>query len=137
MGVPTKSIGPGLGFVAIFDPFGRLIRRLDHGPFLNAPWGVALAPSDFGVFSHRLLIGNFGDGTIHAFNAVSGDFEGTLLDASGQPLTVDGLWALGFGSNGASGSAIEMYFTAGPNEEKDGLSGKITPDATEQRGNNE
>jgi len=68
---------------------------------------VALAPSDFGVFSHRLLIGNFGDGTIHAFNAVSGDFEGTVLDASGQPLTVDGLWALGFGSNGASGSAIE------------------------------
>ena len=91
--------GPGLGFVAIFDPFGRLIQRLDRGPFLNAPWGVTMAPSDFGAFSH-LLIGNFGDGTIHAFNAVSGNFEGTVLDANGQPLTIDGLWALGFGSNG-------------------------------------
>jgi uncharacterized protein (TIGR03118 family) len=64
---------------------------------LNDPWGIALAPSDFGAFSDRLLIGNFGDGTIQAFNVVSGDFEGTLLDASGQALAVDGLWALGFG----------------------------------------
>ena len=136
-GSADEDHGPGLGFVAIFDPFGRLIQRLDRGPFLNAPWGVAQAPSDFGVFSHRLLIGNFGDGTIHAFNAVSGDFEGTVLDAGGQPLTIDGLWALGFGSNGPSGSAIEMYFTAGPNDEKDGLFGKIVPVPTEQRGNNE
>lgn len=136
-GSNDEEHGPGLGFVAIFDPFGRLVRRLDHGPFLNAPWGVALAPSDFGAFSHRLLIGNFGDGTIHAFNTVSGDFEGTVLDASGQPLTVDGLWSLSFGSNGPSGSAIELYFTAGPNDEKDGLFGKIVPDGSEQRGNNE
>jgi uncharacterized protein (TIGR03118 family) len=136
-GSNDEEHGPGLGFVAIFDPFGQLIRRLDHGPFLNAPWGVALAPSDFGAFSHRLLIGNFGDGTIHAFNVVSGDFEGTLLDAGGQSLTVDGLWALSFGSNGPSGSAIELYFTAGPNDENDGLFGKIAPDPAEQKGNNE
>ena len=136
-GGDEEAHGPGLGFVAIFNPFGRLIQRLDRGPFLNAPWGVAEAPSDFGVFSHRLLIGNFGDGTINAFNPISGEFEGKLLDANGAPLWIDGLWALSFGSNGASGSAIELYFTAGPNEESDGLLGKIAPVGTEQRGNNE
>jgi uncharacterized protein (TIGR03118 family) len=136
-GSDDEAHGPGLGFVAIFDTEGRLLLNLDHGRFLNAPWGVAQAPSDFGVFSHRLLIGNFGDGTIHAFNAVTGRFEGTVLEASGAPLTIDGLWALGFGNNGAAGSAIEMYFTAGPNDENDGLFGKITPSAAEQRGNNE
>jgi len=83
-----------------------------------------------------LLIGNFGDGTINAFNPVSGEFEGKLLDANGAPLWIDGLWALSFGSNSAnSGSAIELYFTAGPGEENDGLFGKIVPVAAEQRGN--
>jgi uncharacterized protein (TIGR03118 family) len=130
--------GPGLGFVSIFDAEGRLLQRLDHGRFLNAPWGIALAPSDFGVFSHRLLIGNFGDGTIHAFDLLTGSLEGTLLDSTtNQPLTVDGLWALSFGNNGTAGSAIELYFTAGPNDEGDGLLGKIVPLAAEQRGNNE
>jgi len=136
-GGDEEQHGPGLGAVAIFNPFGRLIQRLDRGPFLNAPWGVAEAPSDFGVFSHRLLIGNFGDGTVSAFNPVSGEFEGKLLDASGAPIWIDGLWALSFGSNGPSGSAIELYFTAGPNGENDGLLGKIAPLGTEQRGNNE
>ena len=137
-GSTDEAHGPGLGAVAIFNPFGRLLQVLDRGPFLNAPWGVAQAPSDFGVFSHRLLIGNFGDGTINAFNPVSGEFEGKLLDnATGNPLWIDGLWALNFGSNGASGSAIELYFTAGPNDENDGLFGKIVPVAAEQRGSNE
>lgn len=136
-GSDDEAHGPGLGRVDIFNPFGRLLTRLDHGPFLNAPWGVAEAPSDFGVFSHRLLIGNFGDGTIHAFNAVTGDFEGTLLDSNGAALMIDGLWALSFGNNGPAGSAIELYFTAGPNDENDGLFGKIAPAAAEQRGNNE
>ena len=137
-GSDDEAHGPGLGRVDIFNPFGRLLARLDHGPFLNAPWGVAEAPSDFGVFSHRLLIGNFGDGTVHAFNAVTGDFEGTLLDSNGAALAIDGLWALSFGSNSvAAGSAIELYFTAGPNDENDGLLGKIVPVAAEQRGNNE
>jgi uncharacterized protein (TIGR03118 family) len=136
-GSNDEAHGPGLGAVAIFNPFGRLIQRLDRGPFLNAPWGVAEAPSDFGTFSHRLLIGNFGDGTINAFNPISGEFEGKLLDANGAALWIDGLWALSFGSNGPSGSAIELYFTAGPNDEGDGLFGKIAPAAAEQRGNNE
>ncbi len=136
-GSNDEAHGPGLGAVAIFNPFGRRIQRLDRGPFLNAPWGIAEAPSDFGVFSHRLLIGNFGDGTINAFNPISGEFEGKLLDSTGAPVWIDGLWALSFGGNGASGSAIELYFTAGPNGENDGLFGKLVPVIAEQRGNNE
>jgi uncharacterized protein (TIGR03118 family) len=136
-GSNDETHGPGLGAVRIFNPFGRLIQRLDRGSFLNAPWGVTESPSDFGVFSHRLLIGNFGDGTINVFNPISGEFEGKLLDSTGAPLWIDGLWALSFGSNGTSGSAIELYFTAGPNDENDGLFGKIAPIAAEQRGNNE
>jgi uncharacterized protein (TIGR03118 family) len=128
---------PGVGAVAIYSPFGRLLQKLDRGNFLNAPWGVALAPSDFGVFSHRLLIGNLGDGHISVFNTVSGDFEGQLQDANNGPIAIDGLWALSFGGNGASGSAIELYFTAGPNEGANGLFGKLAPVAAELRGNNE
>ena len=105
---------------------------------LNAPWGIALAPGDFGPFSHRLLIGNFGDGTIHAFNAVSGKFEGTLLDPTGAPLWIDGLWALSFGGDSTNnGLATELFFTAGPNDESNGIYGKITAVGTEQRGNSE
>jgi uncharacterized protein (TIGR03118 family) len=97
-----------------------------------------MAPSDFGAFSHRLLIGNFGDGTINAFNAVTGKFEGKLLNADNSMLTIDGLWALSFGAgNTNSGSATELYFTAGPNEEANGLFGKVAAVSTEQRGNNE
>jgi uncharacterized protein (TIGR03118 family) len=136
-GSKDEQHGAGKGFVAIFDPQGRLLLDLEHGSFLNAPWGITQAPADFGVFSHRLLIGNQGDGTINAFNPLSGRFEGQLLDANGAPLAIDGLWALNFGSNGAAGSAIEMFFTAGPNDEADGLFGKIVPVATEQRGSNE
>jgi uncharacterized protein (TIGR03118 family) len=130
--------GAGLGYVDVFDLAGRLILRLQHGSFLNAPWGIALAPGDFGQFSHRLLIGNFGDGYVHAFNAVSGKFEGTLLDPSGYPLWVDGLWGLSFGGNSTNnGMATELFFTAGPNDESNGILGKITPVTSEQRGNSE
>ncbi len=96
-GSKDEDHGAGLGFVRIFTPSLRFVSRLQHGSFLNAPWGIAMAPSDFGVFNHRLLIGNFGDGTINAFNSLTGAFEGKLLKADGTPLTVDGLWALGFG----------------------------------------
>jgi uncharacterized protein (TIGR03118 family) len=89
------------------------------------------------VFSHRLLIGNFGDGTIHAFNVVTGAFEGTLLNASNKPLTVDGLWALQFGNDAHNASALSLFFTSGPNDESNGLFGELTPAATEQRGSTE
>ncbi len=137
-GSKDEDHGAGLGYVDVFDFDGKLLLRLQHGGFLNAPWGIALAPSDFGTFSHRLLIGNFGNGKIHAFNLVSGMVEGILLNADSSPLAIDGLWALSFGGDGArNGLATELFFTAGPNDESNGLYGKITPAAAEQRGNSE
>ena len=92
----------------------------------------------FRAFSHRLLIGNFGDGTVQVFNTVSGVHEGQLLDASGKAVTVDGLWSISFGGDTVrNGLAIELFFTAGPNDEHDGLFGKITAVSTELRGNSE
>jgi uncharacterized protein (TIGR03118 family) len=135
-GSKDEEHGAGIGFVSVFDAKGRLIQRLQHGPWLNAPWGVAGSPSDFGAFSHRLLIGNFGDGRVSAFNMITGKFEGQLLDSTSQPLVVDGLWALSFGNNTRAGSSTELYFTAGPNGEGDGLLGKIAASG-DQRGNNE
>ena len=79
-GSKDEDHGAGLGFAGVFDRRGRLLLRLEHGPWFNAPWGVALAPGDFGQFSHRLLIGNFGDGTVNAFNLMTGKHEGTMLD---------------------------------------------------------
>ena len=138
-GSKDEDHGPGLGFVDVFDASGELLLRLQHGPFLNAPWGIAQAPGDFGPFSHRLLIGNFGDGTIHAFNTVSGEFDGTLLEETGSaPLAIGGLWGLSFAGNGTNnGLATELFFTAGANDEADGIFGKITPVSSEQRGNAE
>lgn len=134
-GEVEEEHGPGLGYVSIFDINGKLLLRLQHGNFLNAPWGIALAPNDFGAFAHNYLIGNFGDGRIHAFNALTGAFKGTVLNTADNPITIDGLWALGFGNNANAGSATELFFTAGPNDESDGLLGKLTPVAAEGRGN--
>jgi len=137
-GSKDENHGPGLGYVRVFDTDGRLLLRVQHGLFLNAPWGIALAPGDFGPFSHRLLIGNFGNGTIHAFNALTGKFVGTVQDPNHHHLVIDGLWALSFaGDSPKNGSATELYFTAGPNDESDGLFGKITATPGEQRGNSE
>jgi uncharacterized protein (TIGR03118 family) len=137
-GSTDEDHGPGLGFVDVFDVFGNLLLRLKQHISLNAPWGIALAPGDFGPFSHRLLIGNFGDGLIHAFNAVSGQLVGTVLDSTGAPLTIGGLWGLSFGGdNTNSGLATALFFTAGANDEADGIYGMITPTSNEQRGNSE
>jgi uncharacterized protein (TIGR03118 family) len=110
---PAEADGPGLGFVSIFDMHGRLLQRIEHGPFLNAPWGVALAPYDFGTFSHRLLIGNLGDGTIHAFNMLTGRLEGVLEDTSNKPISINGLWALGFGNDATAGPATTLFLLPG------------------------
>ena len=138
-GSKDEDHGAGLGFVGVFDHRGRLLLRLEHGPWFNAPWGIGLAPGDFGLFSHRLLIGNFGDGTINAFNLMTGRHEGTMLDdVTGQALVIDGLWALSFGGDAANnGLATSLYFTAGPNDENDGLLGNLTAVASEQPGNSE
>lgn len=124
--------GAGLGFVDVFRANGELLLRLEHGDWLNAPWGVTLAPAFFGEFSHAVIVGNFGDGTIAAFNPVSGEFIGNMLKPDGATLAIDGLWALGFGNGGASGPGDTLFFTAGPADENDGLFGSLTPIATER-----
>lgn len=123
--------GPGNGFVDVFSPGGQLLARLEHGPWMNSPWGVAMAPGDFGEFSHSLLIGNFGGGNIAAFNPVNGNFLGNVLNPDNSTLHIDGLWSLQFGNNAAAGASNTLFFTAGINGEADGLFGTITPVATE------
>jgi uncharacterized protein (TIGR03118 family) len=88
---------------------------------------MAQAPSDFGIYSHNILVGQFGSGQILVFDPVTGDFKGYLLDASNAPITIDGLWGIGFGSGGNSGSATTLFFAAGLNHENDGLFGTIAP----------
>jgi uncharacterized protein (TIGR03118 family) len=118
--------GAGLGYVDVFSPTGRLLLRLQHGPWFNAPWGMTQAPSDFGAFSHNILIGQFGSGEILVFNPVTGQFKGRLRDAKNQPITIDGLWSLQFGNGTGAGPATALFFTAGTNHEQDGLFGNIT-----------
>jgi uncharacterized protein (TIGR03118 family) len=119
--------GPGLGRVLVFSPSGRLLQQLQPGPWFNAPWGLAMAPSDFGLFSHDILVGQLGSGEILAFDPVAGKFRGKLLDSSNKPITIDGLSALSFGNNGSAGPATGLFFTAGPNDYTDGLFGVIFP----------
>jgi len=121
--------GQGLGFVDVFDTAGSLIARVAQRGLLNAPWGLALAPADFGRFSGDLLVGNFGDGTINAFEQQSNgrfEFRGQLREDSGLPVAIDGLWALGFGNGANAGPTDTLFFTAGPDDETHGLFGRIT-----------
>ena len=150
-GNPVETDGPGLGYVDIYSSRGRLLVRLEHGDWLNAPWGVALAPLDFGRFSHDLLIGQFAgggntesSGWIAAYDLATGRFKGLLEDASGKPLAINGVWALSPGNVGpsnydaASAPAAEVYFTAGPNQGSGGLFGYLSPVSTELiQGNNQ
>ena len=119
--------GAGLGFVAVFDRQGKKIAHLEQGDWFNAPWGIALAPADFGEFSHALLVGNFRGGTIAAFNPLTGRFLGNVLNPDGSIVNIDGLWALEFGNGGASGPGNTLFFTAGPDNETNGLFGTLTP----------
>ncbi len=106
--------GPGNGFVDIFDLNGSLVTRLISDGVLNSPWGLALAPEKFGEFSKDLLVGNFGDGTINAFDPTSGALLGTLKDSkTDKPIEIDGLWGLIFGNDGNGGDSDKLYFTAG------------------------
>jgi uncharacterized protein (TIGR03118 family) len=117
--------GPGLGFVSVFAPDGRFLRRFATAGALNAPWGMALAPASFGRFSNRLLVGNFGDGMINAYDLATGKWLGQLKGTDQKPIHIDGLWALGFG-NGLNEQPIDtLFFTAGPNDESNGLYGRL------------
>jgi uncharacterized protein (TIGR03118 family) len=126
-GSDDEQDGPGLGIVDIFRLDGTLDRRLvTNGP-LNAPWGIAKAPENWGALGGTLLIGNFGDGTINAFDLSTGAFAGAVSNGQGMPLTNDGLWGLTFGNGGNGGNANSLYLTAGLNGEANGLFAQIDP----------
>ena len=138
-GAQLETDGPGLGFVDIFDSTGVLVQRLEHGTWLNAPWGIALAPLDFGHFSHDLLIGQFaggGDtpssGFIAAYDLATGKLDGLLQDATGKPLSINGIWSLSpanvspVNADPDAAPAAQVYFTAGPRRQAGGLFGYLT-----------
>jgi uncharacterized protein (TIGR03118 family) len=117
---------PAHGIVDIFDTDGNFIERFVSHGHLDSPWGVVMAPSTFGRFANDILIGNFGNGKINAYDPNNRKFKGVLTGSHGKPLVNDGLWALTFG--GALNSSVEkLYFTAGLNSEADGLFGSIAP----------
>jgi uncharacterized protein (TIGR03118 family) len=118
--------GAGLGLVDEFDADGNLLAHVAGvGGSLNAPWGVALAPADFGPLSNTLLIGNFGDGTIVAYNPSDGSFVGTMNHTDGTPVQIPGLWGIAFGNDFDNQPANSLFFAAGINDEADGLYGRI------------
>jgi len=119
--------GPGLGFVDMYTPNGTLIKRMASRGVLNAPWGIALAPASFGSAKGALLVGNFGDGHINAFDFRSGRSLGPLLGAGTTPIAIEGLWGLQFGSGFASQPVDTLFFTSGPDDEEHGLYGRIEP----------
>lgn len=118
--------GPGLGFVNVFDPQGNLIRRVASQDVLNAPWGIALAPASFGEFGGALLVGNLGDGRINAYDPRDGRSLGALSDAQGNPLSIDGLWAIQFGNGVDEQPTNALFWAAGPNDESGGAYGVVT-----------
>jgi len=122
--------GRGHGFVDAFDLHGHLLARLVSHGRLNSPWGLAIAPASFGALAGDLLVGNFGDGHINAYTLDKGNFRAELRDVvTGNPITIDGLWALRVGNGGPApngGDPNAVYFTAGINGEQDGLFGTIT-----------
>jgi uncharacterized protein (TIGR03118 family) len=127
--------GPGLGFVDVFDTDGVLLRRVATHGKLNAPWGMALAPTNFGAFGNALLVGNFGDGTINAYDLKNGTSLGQLRTADGQILKIDGLWGIAFGNGVMDQPTDVLFFAAGPNAESNGLYGFIAPTTQVSPGN--
>ena len=156
-GAQFETDGPGLGYVDVFSTTGLLLTRLEHGPWLNAPWGVAQAPLDFGRFSHDLLVGQFAgggntesSGFIAAYDMFTGRLDGLLEDENGNPIAINGIWSLGQANSGAvlsgqseDGStnissfdpdeqpASEIYFTAGPKQGTGGLFGYLNAVSSE------
>jgi uncharacterized protein (TIGR03118 family) len=139
VGSTDEAHGTGFGFVDAFDANGNFLRRVASGTDvggtltdLNAPWGLALAPSTgFGKFDGDLLVGNFGNGRILAFDPVTDAFKGLMTDALGNPLVIDGLWGLRVGNGGNGGAINKVYFSAGPADESHGLLGSLTAAAPE------
>jgi uncharacterized protein (TIGR03118 family) len=119
--------GLGNGFVDAFTTAGVMLGRIGSNGLLNSPWGLAVAPAGFGSIGGDLLVGNFGDGHINVFSAdpTKPAFLGQLTGTNGSPIAIDGLWALIFGNGGQGGNALNLYFTAGIQEESHGLFGEL------------
>jgi uncharacterized protein (TIGR03118 family) len=124
IGGTDEEHGPGLGFVDVFSRDGSLVSRLVRRGNLDAPWGLVRAPAGFGRFGGALLVGNFGDGRINAYDLHTGSHLGLLRRPTGRPLAIEGLWGLMFG-NGITGSPNDLLFSAGIDDEAHGLLGKI------------
>src|ERR1700758_2671370 len=127
------TTGSGAGYVSVFDNNGKFVAHAISGGNLNAPWGLALAPASFGAFGGDLLVGNFGDGTINAYDPTTFALKGQLQDSTGKPIQNEDLWEILFGSNG-TGDPNTLYFSAGVNNEKGGLFGAIAVAAAPAKG---
>lgn len=117
--------GPGLGVVDVFDTCGNFVKRFATGGVLDAPWGVALAPANFGMFSNDLLLGNFGDGAINAYDPNTGQLIGAMKTLNGTPILYPGLWGIAFGNGLANQPSNALFFAAGINQMQDGIFGRI------------
>jgi uncharacterized protein (TIGR03118 family) len=126
---PLRGVFGAGGYVAIFDFDGNLVKHMLSSDPLNAPWGMAIAPSTFGAFAGALLVGNFGDGKINAFDATTGAALGSLQDANGSAYVIPGLWALVFGNGGSGGDRNILYITAGVGNLQHGLFTSLAPPA--------
>lgn len=126
--------GAGLGMVDVYDTAGNLKQHFATGGPLNAPWGIAQAPANFGSMSGAILIGNFGDGTINAFNASNGLSMGPLIGSNGNAIVEPGVWGIAFGNNLSNQPSNTLFFAAGPNDEADGVYGRIDLNATSNTG---
>ncbi len=121
--------GAGHGFIDVYGFGGHMLMRFASRGALNSPWGMTIAPTGFGPFSGDLLVGNFGDGLIHAFDPMTGHLDGTLRDSHGMPIAIDGLWGL-LPGNGTSAGSAAVWFSAGPDAEAHGLLGQLTSAAS-------
>jgi uncharacterized protein (TIGR03118 family) len=126
------TFGADLGAVDVFSPDGNILMRLERGSWFNAPWGLVQASTDFGTFSHSVLVGQFGSGEILAFDAITGQFQGKLEDAKSNVISIPGLWGIAFGAGNAnSGAPNDLYFNAGIDQEKGGIFGFLAPVASD------
>jgi uncharacterized protein (TIGR03118 family) len=123
---PASDVpAPGAGHIAVYDLDGHIIKEMADAGRLNSPWGLAIAPENFGPFGRALLVANFGDGTIAAFDTTTGAFRDYLRDNAGKPIVIDKIWGLAFGNGVSLGDSDSLYFTAGPNQEQDGIFGRL------------
>lgn len=121
----TDVPAPGAGRIVAYDLNGRIVQDFPDQRGLNSPWGLAISPANFGPFGGTLLVGNFGDGTVAAYDLKTGTFRDFLRDAAGEPISLDGLWGIAFGNGVSLGDADSLYFAAGPNTEQDGIFGRL------------